>query len=172
MSEHWEWLAHGPEATAALGEAVGRRAVGGLVLGLTGPLGAGKTTFAQAVARGLGVPPEEPVTSPTFALVHHYAGRLPMAHIDAYRLSGPEDLRTVDADEWLSGTGVAVVEWADRVRAGLPPSTLWCHMRHHGPESREVRFQWDQPLPNLTLASILCPAPAHPGLSPRPPPDH
>ncbi len=138
MSDRLRWIARGPAATEALGEAIGRLASPGLVLGLVGPLGAGKTTFVRGLARGLGVPDEVPVTSPTFALVQHYPGRLALVHVDAYRLSGPEDLRTVDADEWLSGTGVAVVEWANRVHAALPETTVWCQFGHMSPDERAI----------------------------------
>lgn len=153
----------------AVAAALGRGAVPGLVIGLIGPLGAGKTTFVQGLARGLGVPPEVPVTSPTFTLVQHYeAGRLPLAHVDVYRLGGPEELRTVDADEWLSGAGVVVIEWADRVAGALPAETLWCRLKHRTAASRDIEIWWDSPLPKMSLRSILCPAPSHSGLRPGP----
>src|SRR5687768_6814878 len=82
-----EWVTYTDDETRAIGEAVGRHLRPGDVLCLEGPLGAGKTSFAQGVARGLGV--EEVVNSPTFTLVQEYAGRLPVYHLDVYRLSGP-----------------------------------------------------------------------------------
>lgn len=170
MSESLGWIAHGPAATGAVAEALGSGAPAGLVIGLCGPLGAGKTTFVQAFAQGLGVPRDVAVTSPTFALVHHYRGRMPLVHVDAYRVTDPRDLRTMDAEDWLAPDGVAVIEWADRVKDELPVNTLWCLLRHITRGSRELILRWPRPLPNCALESILFPPPAHSGLSVVKPP--
>lgn len=102
-------------ATEDLGRRLGARCRGGELIGLIGDLGAGKTCLARGIAAGLGVDPGS-VVSPTFTLVAEYRGRLPLVHVDLYRLEHP------DADEgWLReclfGPGVAVVEWFDRLRA-------------------------------------------------------
>lgn len=152
MSEHWYWRATGESGTRALGAAVGRAAEPGLVLGLTGALGAGKTCFVQGLAQGLDVPPEHPVTSPTFALVQYYAGRLNLVHVDAYRLTGPADLRTVDADDWLDGTGVVAIEWADRIAAALPSATIWCMFQHINTGTRAIEVRGDA---SATLSTTL-----------------
>jgi tRNA threonylcarbamoyladenosine biosynthesis protein TsaE len=116
------WSALPPDAAATdrLGGALGSAAPEGAVLLLSGPLGAGKTTLAQGVARGCGV--EEPVTSPTYNLVLHYRGRRPFTHVDLYRLADEAALATLDLDEILSGAGVTCIEWPALVRpAVLPP---------------------------------------------------
>ena len=96
--------------------AAGLRA-GDVVL-LQGDLGAGKTEFVKGLAAGLGV--KERVTSPTFALLNVYQGRVPVYHFDLYRLEHPEELAEIGFDEFLGGAGVAVVEWPDRFWEEMP----------------------------------------------------
>jgi tRNA threonylcarbamoyl adenosine modification protein YjeE len=97
----------------------GRSSPDGAVLLVEGVLGAGKTTFAQGVAEGCGVP--GPVSSPTYNLVLHYSGRRPFVHADFYRLAGPEELETVDLEEVLSPPGLAVVEWPELLAGRARP---------------------------------------------------
>jgi tRNA threonylcarbamoyladenosine biosynthesis protein TsaE len=111
-----------PEQTMALGERIGRTVVAGTVIALRGGLAAGKTTFTKGLARGLAV--DEDVTSPTYTLISEYSGRLPLYHMDAYRLSGTEDFLAIGAEEYLYGDGVCVVEWSERVSDCLPPETV------------------------------------------------
>jgi tRNA threonylcarbamoyladenosine biosynthesis protein TsaE len=109
--------------TDRLGRVLADFATPGLVIGLIGPLGAGKTRLARAIAEALGVEPAA-VGSPTFVLIHEYEGHIPVYHFDAYRLPSPrafEDLGV--ADYWNAG-GVCLVEWADRV-LGLLPEGAW-----------------------------------------------
>ena len=99
-----------------LGEAVGNLVHPGQLIVLSGPLGAGKTTFVQGVARALGV--HEPITSPTFVIARvHRGARMGLVHVDAYRLADPRDLSTLDLDEQLQSS-VACVEWGSHVVAG------------------------------------------------------
>lgn len=106
------------EETRAVAAALGSQLVAGDLVLLVGDLGAGKTAFAQGLARGLGV--EEPVTSPTFTIVQEYAGRLPLAHVDVYRLDRVQDLYDLGFDELVDGEGVTVVEWGDLVEQVVP----------------------------------------------------
>lgn len=112
-------LAPLPVDTLRVGSVFGRSSPDGAVILVEGALGAGKTTFAQGVARGCGVP--GPVSSPTYNLVLHYAGRRPFVHADFYRLDGPAELETVDLEEVLSPTGLAVVEWPELVTGRARP---------------------------------------------------
>lgn len=107
-------ISHSPEETEALGEAWGRAAVTGLVIGLTGDLGAGKTQLVKGLARGLGVTAR--VHSPTFTLVNQYpGGRLPLFHLDLYRLETPAQIVAAGLEEYLEKPdGIAVVEWAEK----------------------------------------------------------
>ena len=105
------------ELAAALGDLL---VAGDLVL-LVGDLGAGKTAFVQGLARGLGV--EEPVTSPTFTIVQEYGGRLPLTHVDVYRLDRVQDLYDLGLEE-RGDRGVTVVEWGDLVEQAVPAEHL------------------------------------------------
>jgi len=106
-----------------LGEELGKRLWPGAVLALNGPLGAGKTTLARGIARGLDADPDE-VRSPTFTLIHQYPGRFPLYHIDAYRLQDLEEWENLGPEEYLEGGGVTVVEWAEKVMSRLPGELL------------------------------------------------
>ena len=108
--------------TRAIGRALGRAATPGTVLALVGPLGAGKTQLAKGVAEGLGV--ESVVNSPTFVLMNEHEGRLWLFHIDAYRLGEPEEALAAGLLDERQASGVAVVEWADRLEGWLPPDRL------------------------------------------------
>ena len=107
-------ISKSPEDTIALGEAWGREAQRGWVIGLSGDLGAGKTQLVKGLARGLGSTAR--VHSPTFALLNEYGGgRLPLFHLDLYRLNHREDVTSAGLEEYLSNPeGVSVVEWIER----------------------------------------------------------
>lgn len=109
--------------TFHLGRLLGRRAVPGCLVALVGELGAGKTRLTQGLAAGLDVPEDEAVVSPTYALVHEYAGRHFLFHLDVYRLD-EEEFLAAGLDEYFDGRGVCAVEWADRVWDLLPDDRL------------------------------------------------
>jgi tRNA threonylcarbamoyladenosine biosynthesis protein TsaE len=109
-----ELISHSPADTEALGEKFGRAAQRGLVVALSGDLGAGKTQFVRGVARGLGCAGR--VHSPTFTLVNEYGGgRLKLFHLDLYRLETAEQILSAGVEEYLSPAGMSVVEWAERL---------------------------------------------------------
>jgi tRNA threonylcarbamoyladenosine biosynthesis protein TsaE len=111
------FISHSPAETESLGEKFGRFAAGGLVIALSGDLGAGKTQLVRGLARGLGVPGR--VHSPTFTLVNEYGGgRLQLFHLDLYRLETAEQILSAGIEEYLSPDGVSVIEWAERLEAG------------------------------------------------------
>jgi len=111
-----EFISHGPAETEALGEKLGHAAGRGLVLALSGDLGAGKTQLVKGLARGLGVTAR--VHSPTFTLVNEYGGgRLKLFHLDLYRLETPAQILSAGIEEFLSPDGVAVIEWAERLES-------------------------------------------------------
>ena len=111
------FISHNPAETESLGEKFGRAAKGGLVIALSGELGAGKTQFVKGLARGLGISAR--VHSPTFTLVNEYGGgRLKLFHLDLYRLETPEQIASAGIEEFLQPDGVSVVEWAERLADG------------------------------------------------------
>jgi tRNA threonylcarbamoyladenosine biosynthesis protein TsaE len=129
-----EWVTQTEEETRAVGEALGRRLGPGDVVCLEGPLGAGKTTLAQGIARGLEV--EDVVNSPTFTLVQEYAGRLPIFHLDVYRLGGPEEAADLAIPEMIAAGGVLMIEWPERIGPLLPADRLTIHLQPDGDARR------------------------------------
>ena len=127
----------GSEAeTHRCGRALGSAAEPGLVIALTGNLGAGKTRLVQAAAEALGVEPGE-VTSPTFVLIHEYAASIPIYHFDTYRLRDRDEFLELGADEYMHSDGVCFIEWAERMAEVLPRDLLKIEIAITGETTRE-----------------------------------
>jgi tRNA threonylcarbamoyladenosine biosynthesis protein TsaE len=129
---------HSPQETQALGERLGRVLMAGDVVSLVGELGAGKTCFVQGLARGLGVPAERRIASPTFTIVNEHFGRLTLFHVDLYRLEEERELREIGLADYLEGGGVAVVEWFDRFPELRPPDRIDLQIEITGDDSRKI----------------------------------
>lgn len=130
------FLSHSPAATEALGEIIGCHVAPGAVIALDGDLGSGKTCFVRGLARGLDV--EDAISSPTYALLQTYTGRLELYHYDAW-MEGRERAFLADGGiEWLDAGGVAVIEWSERVADWLPSPRLAIAFEHRGPSHRLV----------------------------------
>ena len=112
----------------------------GDVIALIGDLGAGKTRFVKAFAEAWGVPPDE-VNSPTFTLIHEYAGRMPIRHCDTYRLRQVEEFADLGLDELFASDGIALVEWADRVTDYLPRDRLEIRLQIDSMSSRTIELR-------------------------------
>lgn len=126
-----------PEETRAVGRELAQSSTAGAVLALDGDLGAGKTELVKGFAAGLGS--SDPVSSPTFTLIHEYhGGRLPLFHFDWYRLERVEELEEIGFYDYLDQGGVTVVEWAARFPAELPPGTRRIDLRFLTADVREV----------------------------------
>ena len=119
-----------PEETLRLGRVLGEMLTGGAVVALIGDLGAGKTLLSKGIAKGLGVGDEREVTSPSFVLVNEYQGRVPIYHIDLYRLSDDAEVVDLGWEEIIYGSGVTLVEWAEKVLTLLPEERI------------DVQLQW------------------------------
>jgi len=116
-------------ATQTLGRYLGETARPGEIITLTGSLGVGKTTLTQAIGQGLQVPQSCYITSPTFSLLHEYPGRLPLYHLDLYRLSEETELEELGLLEYLYGTGLSVIEWPDRLGSLMPEERLHIELK-------------------------------------------
>ena len=128
------------EDTRALAAEVAALAAPGDLVVLAGDLGTGKTAFAQGFARGLGV--EEPVTSPAFILVRTYDGRLPLVHLDVYRLDNMQEMVDLGIAELLDEGAVTLVEWGDAVTPALPADFLEVRLEAgEGPDDRRLRIR-------------------------------
>jgi len=110
----------------------------GDVVLLDGELGAGKTCFVQGVARGLGVPRDRRVSSPTFTLVNEHPGRVPLYHVDLYRIDDPGELHEIGIAEYLASGGVTVVEWAERLGALAPKERIEIRIEIAGARARRL----------------------------------
>lgn len=135
-----ELISKTPQETFDFGKRVGQGLTGGEILLLTGPLGAGKTIFVKGIASALGIDPEE-VTSPSFTLVNPYEGRLPLFHIDLYRLDeGASAAHAVDLDELLGNErAVIVIEWAERLgNYPLPSNVRRINISGDGDDPRTI----------------------------------
>ncbi len=112
-----------PDQTRSLGSTLAKKLPLGTVLSLAGDLGAGKTEFVKGLAIGLGYSGE--VTSPTFTIVHEYrGGRLPLFHMDFYRLQDERELDEIGLDEYLRAGGICAIEWGEKFRDRLPAGTI------------------------------------------------
>ncbi len=110
--------------TDMLGTVLGKIAEPGDVITLAGTLGAGKTALTQAIGRALGVDPRIYITSPTFSLVHEYQGRIPLYHLDLYRLGTEEEIEALGFFDYVYGHGLSVIEWPERLGKLLPEVRL------------------------------------------------
>lgn len=126
------------EGTIALGERLARVAAAGDLVCLWGELGAGKTQVAKGIARGLGI--EDTITSPTFILMNEYPGRLPLFHVDLYRLADAGDALAGGVIDDRQADGVTVVEWPERMGGVLPAARLDVRIDGTGDEARDIEI--------------------------------
>ena len=139
--------------TKRIGRLLGKYFSSGTVVALQGELGAGKTTLVKGIAKGLGVASEKSVSSPTFVLIHEYAGREKVFHLDWYRLSRVEGADESMAEECFASSGVTLVEWPERGHSLLPSRAVRIRLSHRGPKSRLIAVSFPAaPAPALLKA--------------------
>jgi tRNA threonylcarbamoyladenosine biosynthesis protein TsaE len=126
----------GPSGTEAAGADLAASLTPGDMVLVSGELGVGKTTLVRGAARALGV--DGPVTSPTFTIGRRYAGRVPVAHVDLYRLEGLDAEDPALLADYLTSDAIAFVEWPERARGALPPATLSVRIEHLGGDARRI----------------------------------
>lgn len=141
LTAPWELVSTSHQHTDWLGQAIGRVLRGGETIALYGPLGAGKTALVRGIAQGLGASPMV-VTSPTFVLIHKYdEGRLPLVHVDLYRIRSPRELESTGLIEYFSDQTVTAIEWADNGRAALPRDRIEVTLNHRAARSRTIHLR-------------------------------
>jgi tRNA threonylcarbamoyladenosine biosynthesis protein TsaE len=138
-----EAVSDSEEETLRFGERLGAALRSRAVIGLVGPLGAGKTRIAQGIARGAGF--DGRVRSPSFALLHVYRGRMPIRHLDLYRLDRLDAGTAGEWEEAMESDGLTLVEWSDRFDDFLPPGALEIELIPEGETRRRVRLQGELP---------------------------
>jgi tRNA threonylcarbamoyladenosine biosynthesis protein TsaE len=141
----WQIVSSSQQHTDRLGQAIGRTLRGGETIALYGPLGAGKTALVRGIAQGLDAE-STTVTSPTFVMIHEYQGRLPLAHVDLYRVRSPRDLDSTGLADYFSGLTVTAIEWADKGIPALPSDRLEIELSHRAARSRVIRLRATGPM--------------------------
>jgi tRNA threonylcarbamoyladenosine biosynthesis protein TsaE len=136
----WSVVSRSARQTTSWGRKFGRLVQGGEIIGLVGELGAGKTSFVRGFAAGAGVGKDAWVRSPTFTLINEYQGRLPVYHIDLYRIGKAGELDELNLREYLYSEGVSLIEWFDFLPATEVDEFLEIRISHTGRATRELTF--------------------------------
>lgn len=129
-------ISHNETELIALGKQLGKLLEKQDVIILSGDLGAGKTTFTKGIAKGLGI--DQMIKSPTYTIVREYEGRLPLYHLDVYRIGNDPD--SIDLDDFLYGEGVTIIEWGELLDESLLGDYLLISISHHG-DGRQLLFE-------------------------------
>ena len=129
---------HSAEETIALGEKIGRLLKKGDVIAMQGTLAAGKTTITKGIAKALGI--TDTITSPTFCLISEYSGKMPLYHMDVYRLEGSEDFINLGTDDMIYGDGVSIIEWSEKIMDQLPKKTILLKITPGAGEERKIEI--------------------------------
>jgi len=140
MGSSWSAVSKSARETISWGRRLGRLVKGGEIIGLVGELGAGKTCFVRGFTEGVGVDKGSWVRSPTFTLINEYEGRLPVYHIDLYRVGKREQLDELNLREYLYSDGVSLIEWFEYLPADEADEYLELKLFHAGGSKRELTF--------------------------------
>ena len=131
-------ISHSPEQTFEIGRQIGAQLRMRDVLALSGDLGAGKTQLVKGIAAAMGLETEP--SSPTFTLIHEYPGVIPLYHIDLYRLEAEDEALGIGIEDYLPGSGVTVVEWAEKFPELMPRTARWIRFRVLEGDDREIEL--------------------------------
>ena len=127
------------EETVELGKKIGSFLKKGDIIAMQGTLGAGKTTMTKGIAQALGI--NETITSPTFCLISEYEGKMPLYHMDVYRLDGAEDFANLGTEDMLYGEGVSIIEWSEKIMEELPHKTIILKLEPHDDGARTITIE-------------------------------
>lgn len=134
-------LTNSAKETVALGEKLAKGLSKGDVVALYGDLGSGKTTFTKGIGKGLGAEDAGHINSPTFVLIKEYKARLPIYHIDLYRLDNLQDIEDIAIEEYIYGDGVVVIEWAEKINTLLPKKHIAVKFKIKDGDKREIKIE-------------------------------
>ena len=134
-------LTYSPKETMLLGQRLARRLSRGDIIALYGDLGSGKTTFTKGVGKGLGVKNSRKINSPSFVLIKEYEARIPMYHLDLYRLDNLREIEDIAVEEYIYGDGVAIIEWAEKMEKILPKKHISVRFIIKGEQKREIKIE-------------------------------
>ena len=127
------------DETIELGEKIGRLLKKGDIIAMQGTLAAGKTTITKGIAKALGV--SDTITSPTFCLISEYSGKMPLYHMDVYRLEGSEDFINLGTDDMIYGNGVSIIEWSEKIMDELPKKTILLKITPGNGDERTITIE-------------------------------
>ena len=130
-----------PEETQTLGEELGSTLKAGDVVALIGDLGSGKTCLTQGIARGVGIAQGEVVSSPSYIIINEYDGKIPIYHIDLYRLETDAEIAELGLGEYINSDGICIIEWAERMAEGLPDTCIKIHIAWEDENTRSIKIQ-------------------------------
>lgn len=133
------FFTHSAEETIALGYKIGKKLKKGDIIAMQGTLAAGKTTITKGIAQALEI--SEEITSPTFCLISEYSGKMPLYHMDVYRLDGTEDFINLGVDDMLYGDGVCIIEWSEKIMDELPKNTIILRILPQDDNSRKIEIE-------------------------------
>ena len=133
------FFTHSADETTALGYKIGKKLKKGDIIAMQGTLAAGKTTITKGIAQALDI--SEEITSPTFCLISEYYGKMPLYHMDVYRLNGTEDFINLGVDDMLYGDGVCIIEWSEKIMDELPKNTIILRILPQDDNSRKIEIE-------------------------------
>ncbi|MCG9127832.1 tRNA (adenosine(37)-N6)-threonylcarbamoyltransferase complex ATPase subunit type 1 TsaE [Candidatus Poribacteria bacterium] len=134
-----------PIETQNIGEEFGKTLKPGDVVALIGDLGAGKTCLTQGIARGVGIAKGEVVSSPSYILINEYNGKIPIYHIDLYRLENIAEIADLGIGEYVESDGICIIEWAERMKEGLPKNCITINITWEDENTRTIKIQHSIP---------------------------
>lgn len=132
------FISNSVQETIEIGSKLAKRLKRGDVIALVGELGSGKTIFTKGIAKGLGLKNARYVNSPSFVIIKEYKARMPLYHLDLYRLDKAHSLDSLNYDEYLYGGGITVIEWADKIRKLLPQKYIEVRLSAIGENKRKI----------------------------------
>ena len=134
-------LTNSASETMLIAEKLAKGLKPGDIIALSGDLGSGKTTFTKGIGKGLGVKDSRRINSPTFVLIKEYSGKIPLYHLDLYRLDALKEIENLAVEEYIYGTGVTVIEWAEKIKCLLPEKHILVKFKVKGDTKREVLIE-------------------------------